>query len=649
MTRSARRLTLALLLTTAAVLGVGTLHGQHQWRTYGGDLASTRYSPLDQITAENFNALEVAWRFRTDNLGPRQEFQIQTTPLYVDGVLYATAGSRRSAVAIDPVTGELLWYRRFDEGARTGPRVLSGRGVAYWEQGGTRRVYLVTPGYHLLSIDAASGDLDKDFGVEGVVDLRRELGYDISDLDKAEIGLHSAPIVANGVIIVGAAHLPGGAPPSRNHIKGVIRGYDARTGKRLWSFTPIPAPGEPGHDTWLEGSWNYTGNAGSWAQMSADEELGLVYVPVEAPTGDYYGGHRPGDNLYSSSIVALDIRTGRMVWHYQIIHHDIWDWDLPSAPVLADITVDGRAIKAIAVPVKQSVLFVFDRATGAPVWPIEDRPVPKGDVPGEWYAPTQPFPTRPPAFDLQGLSEDDLIDFTPELRAKAIEFVKHHRIGPLYTPPSVAVPDGNRGTLQVPSSTGGPNWPGGSLDPETGIFYIFSKTEVTNLGLINDPKRSDMDFINGGGGESGGRIAIDNLPIVKPPWGRITAIDLNKGEIVWQVAHGETADDVRDHPALKGVSIPRTGRPGRVGVLTTKTLVIAGDGGVATQPNGERGAMLRAYDKATGKEVGAVFLTAPQTGSPMTYMHDGRQYIVVSISGARSPAEIVAFRLPLKK
>ena len=618
-----------------------------QWRTYGGDLASTRYSPLAQITAENFGSLRVAWRFRTDNFGPRPELALQATPLYADGAIYAAVGTRRTAVSLDPASGELLWSQRFDERPRTFPRGLSGRGLAYWESGATKRVFMVSPGYQLMAIDAVTGNLDPAFGTKGVVDMRRQLTYDVPDFDKAEIGLHSAPIVANGVIVVGSAHLPGGAPATKEHIKGVIAGFDARTGKKLWTFIAIPSHGQPGNETWLNESWTYTGNTGSWAQMSADEQLGMVYVPVEAPTGDYYGGHRHGDNLYSSSLVALDLKTGKRVWSFQTTHHDIWDWDMPSAPILADLTVDGRAIKAVIAPTKQNYLYAFDRTNGKPVWPIVETAVPKGDLPGEWYAPTQPIPSKPPAFGRQGVTMEDLLDFTPELKAKAQEFAKGWRMGSMWEPPSELKPaEGKRGTLQLPGSTGGPNWQGGSIDPETNIVYIYSKDEATALAMVRDPKRSNMDWINGGGGEGATRIAIDNLPVIRPPWGTISAIDLNKGEILWQTVHGETADEVKNHPALKGVTIPRTGRTGRVGVLTTKTLVMAGDGGVATHPNGQRSGMFRAYDKQTGKELGAVPIPGPQTGSPMTYLHEGKQYIVVAVSGQGSAAELIGLTLP---
>jgi quinoprotein glucose dehydrogenase len=656
LTQYARWLGMVSVLVTGAVVATvgqqaaapraAAASAAGQWRTYGGDLASTRYSALDQITAENFGRLRVAWRFRTDNFGPRPEIQLQATPLYADGQVFAAVGNRRTAVSLDPATGELLWARRFDERPRTAPRGLSGRGVAYWESGATRRILFVSPGYQLLSIDAVTGELDPSFGVKGVVDMRKQLGYDVPDVDKAEIGLHSAPIIANGVVIVGSAHLPGGAPATKEHIKGVIMGFDVRTGKKLWGFSAIPGHGEKGNETWLNESWTYTGNTGSWAQMSADEQLGLVYVPVEAPTGDWYGGHRHGDNLFSSSLVALEIKTGKKIWHFQTTHHDIWDWDMPSAPILADITVDGRAIKAVAVPTKQNWLYVFDRTNGRPVWPIVETPVPKGDLPGEWYAPTQPIPSKPPAFGRQGIKTEDLIDFTPELKAKALEFVKNYRIGTLWEPPSERIAGGTQGTLQLPGSTGGPNWPGGSIDPETGVVYIYSKDEAALVSMVKDPKRSNMDYINGGGSEGGQRLAIDNLPILRPPWGQISAIDLNKGEVLWQTVHGETEDAVTNHPALKGVKIPRTGRTGRVGVLTTKTLVMAGDGGASTHPDGRRGGMFRAYDKKTGKELGAVPIPGPQTGSPMTYLHEGKQYIVVAVSGQGSPGELIGLALP---
>jgi len=635
-----------------------------EWSTYGADLGSTRYSPLDQINRTNFSNLEVAWRFKTDNLGPRPEFNLESTPLMVKGVLYAAAGTRRSVVAVDAGSGELLWKFSYNEGKRgeAAPRQLSGRGLAYWTDGRSERIIYVTPGYQMIALDAKIGRPVPGFGKDGMVDLKLDDDQKM-DLITGEIGLHAAPVVAGNTIIVGAAHLPGSVPKSRRNEKGYVRAFDARTGKRLWIFHTIPLADEYGNETWENNSWTYTGNTGVWGQISVDEELGLVYLPVEMPTGDYYGGHRPGNNLFGSSIVALDLKTGQRKWHYQFIHHDIWDWDTPCAPILVDVTVDGRPIKAVAQPTKQGFIYVFDRATGRPIWPIEERAVPKGDVPGEWYSATQPFPTKPPAFERQGVSIDDLIDFTPELRAEAVKLASLYKLGPIFTPPVASKWEGPRAMLMLPSTTGGANWQGGSYDPDAGIMYIFSNTGITDIGLVNNPQLSDMNFIRGtapnpnapapsstaggGGGEGGGpALNIQGLPLVKPPYGRITAIDLNKGEMVWQIAHGETPDNIRNHPALKGLKIPRTGRQGRIGTLVTKTLLIAGEGGFFTTPSGQRGAMLRAYDKANGQEVGSVYMPAPQTGSPMTYMLNGKQHIIVSIGGGGYSSEFIAFRLP---
>ena len=664
--RSSFALVLVLAALSPSVAGraadrLTTASGE--WPTYGGDLRSTRYSPLDQVSAANFDTLEVAWRFKTDNLGPRPEFTLQTTPLMIGGRLFFTAGTRRAAVALDAAAGELLWIHSINEGKRgeLAARPLSGRGVAYWTDGRDERIFYVTPGYQLVGLDAASGGRLPSFGRSGIVDLKQDDDQEM-DPTTADLGLHSAPIVVGDVIVIGAAHLVSGQPKSMRNVKGNIRGYDARSGRRLWIFHTIPRAGEYGNDTWENDSWSFTGNAGSWAQMSADPELGLVYVPVELPTGDYYGGHRPGAGLFGESVVALDVRTGARRWHYQLVHHGVWDMDIPCAPILADIVVDGRSIKALAQPTKQGWLYVLDRITGRPVWPIVERPVPAGDVPGEWYAPSQPHVTKPPAFERQGVTEDDLIDFTPALRAEALEIAKRYRLGPLFTPPALSTWPAPLATLMLPSDVGGANWPGGALDPATNIVYIFSMTQVAPLGLVPAaPGTSDVRFVQGRApnpeaaganagripeGEPGGPLFVQGLPLIKPPYGRITAIDLDQGDIVWQVAHGETADNVGNHPALKGISIPRTGRTGRIGVLVTRTLVIAGDGGFFTTPSGRRGAMLRAYDKASGREVGSVYLPAPQTGSPSTYLINGRQYIVLSVSGAGYSGEVIAFRLP---
>jgi len=654
---------IACVLAASAAMGQsGARNGE--WPTYGGDLANTRYSPLDQVNAANFKDLDVAWRFKTDKLGPRPEFNLEATPLMVKGVLYSTAGSRRAVVALDPATGEQLWMHSEREGARgaNAPRLLSGRGLAYWSDGRESRILYVTPGYRLVALDAKTGALVDTFGRNGVVDLKKDDDQEI-DLETGEVGLHATPVVANDVVIVGAAHRTGAQPRSKKNVKGYVRGFDVRTGKRLWIFHTIPKVNEFGHDTWLNESWVYTGNTGVWAQISVDEQLGLAYLPVELPTGDYYGGHRPGNGLFGESIVAVDLKTGVRKWHYQLVHHGIWDMDIPCAPILIDITQDGVPVKALAQPTKQGFLYVFNRATGEPIWPIEERPAPQGDVPGEWYSPTQPIPTKPPAFDRQGVSLDDLIDFTPELHAEAVKLAGRYKIGPLFTPPIVSRAEGPLQTLVLPSNLGGANWPGGSFDPETHTLYVFSQTNIVPIGLIPPPsERSDMDFVSGraAAGETGRPgdapaatptegaplMTVQGLPLVKPPYGRITAYDMDRGEIRWQIAHGETPDAIRNHPALKGIAVPRTGQRGLVGTLVTKTLVIAGEPSYTTTASGQRGAMLRAYDKATGKEVGAVYVPAPVTGSPMTYMLDGQQYIVLAIGGGNYPSEFVAFRLP---
>jgi quinoprotein glucose dehydrogenase len=677
----------AALLVCAAFPLLGQSGAKNgEWTSYAGDLGATRYSSLDQINASNFGKLEVAWRFKTDSLGPRPEFQYEGTPLVVHGVLYCTAGSRRAVVALDAATGEMLWMHSENEGKRgaAAPRQLSGHGVSYWTDGKEERIIYVTPGYRLIALNAKTGVPIPSFGNNGVVDLKQDDDQEI-DLVTGEVGLHSTPLVAGDVVVVGAAHKAGGAPESFKHIKGYVRGFDARTGKRLWIFHTIPQPGEFGIETWLNDSWSYTGNTGVWAQMSADEKTNTLYLPVELPTGDYYGGHRPGAGLFGESLVALDLKTGKRKWHYQLVHHGLWDMDIPCAPILTDITVNGQTVPAVAQPTKQAFLYVFNRVTGQPIWPIVERPVPQGDVPGEWYSPTQPFPTKPPAYDRQGVSIDDLIDYTPELREEAIRLVSRYKIGPIFTPPTVSKIDGPLGSITAPGSLGGTNWPGGSYDPENHILYVFSQTTTAILGMVPPSNgRSDMNYIQGsaaagsqppsagvgappareegnpapagaGRGAAGGRgpvgeggglfLSVKGLPLLKPPYGRITAIDLNKGEILWQVAHGETPDNIRNNAALKGLDIPRTGRAGILGVLVTKTLVIAGEAGFFTTPSGQRGAMLRAYDKATGKEVGAVYMPAAQTGSPMTYSLNGKQYIVLAIGGAGYSGELLAFRL----
>ncbi len=695
---------LALLGVVVAVAGTAVaVWGQSrdqsrsragEWPTYAADLAGTRYRPLDQINASNFNQLEVAWRFKTDSLGNRPEYKLEGTPLMVNGVLYATAGTRRAVIALDPASGELLWVHAEREGARgaAAPRQFSGRGLAYWTDGKQERILYVTPGYRLIALDAKTGVRIPSFGKNGEVDLKLDIDQTIlPDITTGEIGLQSAPVVTKNTIIIGAAFREGFTPKSMRNNKGYVRGFDVRTGKRLWTFHTIPKKGEFGHDTWLNGSEEFTGNTGVWTQVTVDEELGLVYLPVETPTNDYYGGHRPGANLFAESLVCVDLNTGQRKWHFQFVHHPLWDMDLSSAPILADIKVGGRAIQAVALPSKQGFLYVLDRVTGKPVWPIEERLVEKGEVPGEWYSPTQPIPTKPPAYSRNGVLVEDLVDFTPAIREQALKIISRYKIGPVFTPPVVSKAGGPLATLTLGTAAGGTNWPGGSYDPETHIVYVFACNAcLSPVGLVPPPKElSDMNYVlgtagqevrmrtgpgenagadaarspatrarpgaagaaggaaAGGGGGGGFTLGVQGLPLIKPPYGTITAIHLDTGEIAWQVPHGETPDLVRNHPALKGLKIPRTGQSGyNIGTLVTKSLVIAGEGQVTTTPDRPRGAMLRAYHKATGKEAGAVYLPAQQSGSPMTYMLNGKQYIVVAVSGGAYSGEYIAFTLP---
>ena len=630
-------MTAALTLPAFASAQQGAEGGE--WRVYGGGPGHKRYAALDQIDATNAGDLEIAWRWTGRNFGQNPFAANQTTPLMIDGTLYATVGMRRSVVAIDPGTGETLWTWRMDEGERIrrAPRVNSGRGVAYWSDGtGDDRILVVTPGYHLVALDAATGYQVPAFGNDGIVDLnelhRQRDGVSLV----GSIGASSPATVVGDVIVVGSAHHVGMRPPSMVNTPGDVRGFDARTGKLLWTFHTIPEAGEPGNETWLEDSWTYTGNAAVWGAMSYDPETGYVYLPTEAATGDYYGGHRPGNNLYSTAVVCLDSRTGEVVWHFQTIHHDIWDWDNPSAPILADLTIDGQPRRIVAQISKQGFVYVFDRLTGEPIWPIEERAVPPGDVPGEWYSPTQPIPTKPPPFDRQGFSLDDLADYTPELRARALEIASQYRMGPIYTPPSLReAPDGTRGTLSLPSSTGGSNWEGGALDPETGYLYVGSATAMSILALVEGGDRSDMRYIAGGGR---GQLA-PGVSIVKPPWGRITALDLSTGELAWTVANGDTPPYVAERLDIDPALIPRTGKPSRSGVLVTRSLLFAGEG-MRGDP------IVRALDKATGETIAEIELPGTQVGLPMTYMHEGRQYVLMTVGIRGEASELVALALP---
>ncbi len=637
-----------LALLTVVLVGTAPVKGQQgakngEWRFFSGDGGATRYSPLDQITRDNVKNLKVAWTWKSDNFGTPPEIRNQATPIMVSGVLYFPAGSRRGVVAIDAGTGETLWMWRVDEGLRweKAPRRNSGRGVAYWTDGrGDDRVFTITPGFQLVALNAKTGQQVQGFGQRGIVDLFKEL--EVAFDPTGTIGNSSPPVVCRDVVIVGPAQAEMSRPKSKNMTKADIMAFDVRTGKKRWTFHTIPRPGELGADTWLNGSNEYTGNTGAWTTFTADDELGYVYLPVESSTGDYYGGHRPGANLFSSTLVALDASTGKRIWHYQLIHHDIWDYDIVSSPVLLDVRIEGKPVKLVIQATKQAFLYVFDRVTGKPVWPIEERPVPQNAAPGEWTSPTQPFPTTPPAFDRQGITTNDLIDWTPELRQKAIEALKPYRIGPLYQPGSLAeAPDGTKGTLVLPGNLGGANWESPAADPETGRYYVSSITRPTRFALVKPAQaESDMNLI--GLALNPPQPDVEGLPYLKPPYGRITAYDMTRGDIVWQKANGETPPAIANHPRLKDLKIPKTGGNWRSSILVTKTMLLVGEGWGGPP-------MFRAMDKATGEILWETEIPAGSTsGLPMTYMHKGKQYVVVAAGSqeGRIPAQLVAWALP---
>lgn len=604
------------------------------WRNFAGELNAQRYAPLDDINADNVAGLTVAWRWQAGNFGPQPEIRNVSMPIMHDGKVFIGVGTTRNVVAIDAGTGETLWMWRPEEGQRyaQSPRKNSGKGVSYYAGSDDRkRVILVTPGYQLVSLDADTGRPDPQFGDGGWVDLteglRRAPGRDL------DIGLSAPPLVVDDVIVVGSAHELSFRPPSKANVKGDVRAFSADSGELLWTFHTIPEPDEPGYETWYDGSALYTGNAGVWAPMSADPDLGLVYLPVESATGDQYGGDRHGANLFANSLVAVDYRTGEMRWHFQHAHHDIWDWDTPAAPILVD-RLDGRKLAVLLT--KQSFAFVFDRETGTPLWPIEERPVPASDVPGEWTSPTQPFVSTPAPFDRQGVTREDLIDFTPEIRAEVDKLLETVRLGPLYTPPSLRdAADGTRGTLVLPYSTGGANWEGAAYDPATQLLFVPSQTRVGMMQLVHDPEASDIRFISGRPPPP----AIFDIPIARPPWGRITAIDLATGQHRWMLANGDTPERIAKHPSLQGVQLPRTGTPSRAGLVVTDTLLFAGEG-FGGDP------VFRAHDKRTGRILAEIELPATQASPPSTYRVNGRQFIVMTVGDGKSPSELIALALP---
>ncbi|MDE2691233.1 MAG: PQQ-binding-like beta-propeller repeat protein [Acidobacteriota bacterium] len=637
----------------AAVGGAAPAAAQHgtqggEWRHFGGDSGSTRYAPLDQIDRDNFSQLEVSWRwesadFLLKDVTDKTPGPYRSMPLMIDGVVYIATNLGQVA-ALDPATGEELWRHdpRDWEIEQRGSLVQI-RGIESWTDGSAERVLIATRGGRLVSIDTKTGKPDPVFGEEGVVDLMQGLLP-----GRANRNMNwTAPVtvVADTIVIGGTVF---DFPHRNNNPPGDVRGFDIRTGKLKWTFHAVPREGEPYIETWENESWRKMGNTNVWSMMSADQELGYVYLPFGTPTNDYYGGDRHGDNVYAESVVCLDARNGEVVWHFQTIHHGVWDYDLASAPNLIDITVDGREIKAVAVVSKVAMTYVFDRATGEHVWPIVEAPVDyHSRIPGEELSRTQPFTTRPPPFETLGIDYDDLIDYTPELRAEALEVIRDYVIGPVFTPPIVHGEDGKRAYLQNPGPGGGANWTGASFDPETNILYVPSLTRPGAISLsAPDPARSDWRYsIN-----RRPMPKVQGLPLLKPPYRRITAFDMNRGEMLWQVPLGEGP---RDHPAIRHLNLGRLGTPPQDGVVTeggvlvTKTLVISIE--PIVDELGDRsanGSYLVAFDKATGELLARLEVERSLHGGPMTYMHEGRQYILIAGGGERpgpgTPVEAVA-------
>jgi quinoprotein glucose dehydrogenase len=619
-----------------ALAGMGSLSAAHaqragEWPEYARDKAASRYALLSQINARNFKSLKVAWRWSS----PDNEFRKknpaagngpnEATPLMVGGVLYTSTGLNMAA-AINALTGETLWT--YDPGTGGGVH----RGLAYWESGSERRLFLATSKATLIAIDARSGKRIATFGENGEVDLTKGLRRPV---ERGLVGNTSPPIVCRDVVVIGGA--VDDFQDKKEMPPGDVRGFDARTGKLLWTFHTVPQEGEPGNETWKEGSWKYTGNTNVWTLMSADEELGYVYLPVSTPTNDWYGGHRPGNGLFGDSLVCLEARTGRRVWHFQLVHHGLWDYDPPCAPNLIDVKIAGRKVKAVVQVTKQAFAYAFDRETGTPLWPIEERPVAPTTVPGDTASPTQPFPTKPAPFDRQGLSKDDIIDHTPELRKASEEILAGYHYGPLYMPPK----EGK--TILMPGWVGGASWAGAAVDPETGILYVPSQTNPMWLELRKPASpNANVRFYN-----AANRIEMEGprgMPLLKGPHGRVTAIDMNRGDHLWMTPIGEGE---RNHPAVKHLNLPPQGLSRRVYVLVTKTLVIAAqEGSWFNDGNVKEPPCLRALDKKTGKIIAEVPLPKHATGAPMTYMAGGKQYIAVPVGGATTDAEIIAVSIP---
>ncbi|MBI3049737.1 MAG: pyrroloquinoline quinone-dependent dehydrogenase [Acidobacteria bacterium] len=646
-----------------------------EWPTYGGDLASSKYSPLDQIHAGNFGALRVAWRVKTpdavlsmtlpngaewtatsreiftelNRLNPKRwrdgqppfVSNFKATPLMIGGTLYLNSPASVAA-AYDAKTGAVRWVynpKGYEAGTTTMTARWNQRGVAYWTDGAEERIFWGTGDGYLIAVDAKTGRPAAGFGVNGRVDLmqglprakRGERDY----LNALTYSVQSPPFVVGDIVVTPASI--SSLVSKKEQIPGWIRAFDVRTGRVRWTFRTIPAPGEFGVVTWQDDSWAYSGKVTVWSMFSADEELGLLYAPTNTVAPDYYGGHRPGDNLFAESILALDLKTGRRMWHFQTVHHGLWDYDNPAAPNVLDVTVDGRRIKALAQITKQGFVYTFDRATGQPLWPIEERPVPPSDVPGERAALTQPFPTRPAPFEYQGATIDDLVDFTPEIRVMAVKAVEGYRLGPLFTPPSI------EGTIQRPGTGGGGNWSGAAVDPETGMLYVPSEQGWSVVRVVPpEPElKSNLQYVQR---PRPGPAMPGGLPLFKPPYSRMTAIDMNTGTHAWMVPTGN-GNGVRNVPALKPLNLPPLGGDStRSGPLLTKTLLVYAltAGGMGDGPR------LVAYDKKTGKELASADLPGMAVGTPMTYLLDGKQYIALTVRppGADALPELVALALP---
>jgi len=602
------------------------------WTHWGGDATSTKYVPYDQIHAGNVDSLKIIWRYKLPTVEGERSSTYKGTPLVIDGVLYTFTPSYM-ALAVDARTGKELW--RFTAGGEG----AFNRGVAYWRGAdGETRLLFGTQADTLYSLDAKTGLPDPAFGFGGRVDLTQGMRAPV--MDPESFGLASPPIVAGDVVIVGSIinDWHDGTSPDLYTAPGDVRGYDVRTGELLWTFHTIPQPGEYGYDEWPDNSWDYFGSANVWAAMSVDEELGIAYLPVSSVSHDRYGGERLGRNLFSDCLVAVDARTGERLWHYQFIHHTLWNYDPPAAPVLLDVVVDGRPRKIVVQLTKQAFAYVLDRVTGEPIWPIEERPAPQSDVAGEASWPTQPYPTKPAAFDQQGLTIDDLIDFTPALRQQAIEIISRYDYGPLYTPPSL------RGAIQVPGELGGSDWVGGSADPNTGVLFVPSKTMpfTTQLNMIDDPTA-----FSAYGGVAATMNGPQGLPLTKPPYSRITAIDMNTGEHLWMRPVGKGPVD---HPALRDAEgVPdELGWMQRVFLLTTPTLLFATPGPPNTGGSGyfiDQDASLHAYDKETGEQLGHMVLPHNTEGGLISYVVDGRQFIAAT-TGGRVSKELVALAVP---